>query len=99
MESLISFFCIVVLCMFVYGYIMMKNKYKNYSHTCNTLYIPRNNHPDKWMEKPHMEILDNEVNDIQLFNQSAPRGISEIENLIPSLNQRYDYIELREMGG
>ena len=36
---------------------------------------------------------------IQLFNQRAPRGISELENIIPTLNQRYDSSELREIGG
>ena len=99
MESLITFFCIIVLCMFVYGYIMMKNKQKNHSNHCNILYLPRNNHPDRWMEKPHMEVLDHEEDDIQLFNQRVPRGISELENIIPTLNRRYDSIELREIGG
>ena len=33
------------------------------------------------------------------FDQSMQALLSDIENIIPSLNQRYDSIELREIGG
>ena len=99
MDSLITFFCIIILCIFVYGYIMMRHKYNDYSQSCNVLYIPRNNSSDIKDRLPHMEVLDHEVDDIKFFDQSVPRGISELENIIPSLNQRYDSIELREIGG
>ena len=96
MESFLSFFCIFVLCMFVYGYIMMKNKHKNHSNYCNVLYVPR-------IEKE----IENEMDQSDIISSQntftnpmnrPPRGISDIEYLLPTLNQRYDTIELREMG-
>jgi len=39
MESIITFFAIIGLCMFVYAYHMMRRKYKKYPITCDVLYI------------------------------------------------------------
>ena len=101
MESIIAFFCIFGLCIFVYGYIMMRHNYKEYSHKCNILYVPRHSSPVK-DRLPHMEVVDHEEHDSRFLHtrfSTAPRGISEIDSILPSLNRRYDSIELIEMGG
>ena len=97
MDSIITFFCIVGLCIFVYGYIRMIQDNKDYSQRCNILYIPRHDSPVK-NRLPHMEVLDHEEHDSKFLHATyttAPMGISEIENIIPSLNRRYDSVELR----
>ena len=101
MESIITFFCIVGLCIFMYGYIRMRHINKDYPLKCNVLYIPRHDVPVK-DRLPHMEVLDHEAHDSKFIHarySTAPMGISEIEDLIPSLNRRYDTVELREMNG
>ena len=74
----------------------MKNKHKIQSKSCNILYVPR-------IDKE----IDNEMNQSDITSAQgtftnpmnrAPRGISEIENLLPSLNQRYDTVEIGEIG-
>tara|TARA_B110000208_G_C11725263_1_gene414303 strand:- start:811 stop:960 length:150 start_codon:yes stop_codon:yes gene_type:complete len=48
-----------------------------------------------------MEVLEHEEHDSKFEHarfSTAPMGISEIETIIPSLNRRYDVVELREMG-
>ena len=101
MDSIITFFCIVGLCIFMYGYIRMRQLNKDYSLSCNVLYLPRDD--IKKTELPHMEVLDHEEHDETFrhtrFNR-APMGLSEIEDIISSvpLNQRYDRVGMREMG-
>lgn len=99
MDSIITFFCIVGLCIFMYSYIRMRQLNKDYPLSCEVLYVPRD---DVTKDKlPHMEVLDHEGHDETFrhtrFNK-APMGRSEIEDMIPSLNQRYDRIVSREMG-
>ena len=99
MDSIITFFCIFVLCISVYSYIRMRQLNKDYPLSCEVLYVPRD---DVTKDKlPHMEVLDHEGHDETFrhtrFNK-APMGRSEIEDMIPSLNQRYDRIVSREMG-
>jgi len=51
---------------------------------------------------PHMEVLDHEAHDskFKLAQFSTlPQGISEIEQLIPSLNRRHDSVSMVEIGG
>ena len=99
MDSLITFFCIVGLCIFMYGYIRMSQLNKDYPLSCNVLYLPRK---DEGMKdsSPHMEVLEHEEHDSKFEHakfSTAPLGKSEIENIIPLLNRRYA-VELREMG-
>jgi len=98
MESIISFFCIFGLCIFVYAYIKMRQINKDYPSTCNILYIPELDNPDN--ASSYMDVLDAE--DDSKFehtrSDTAPMGRSEIEDLIPSLNRRYDSVEIRELG-
>ena len=101
MDSIITFFCIVGLCIFMYGFIRMRQLNKDYPLSCNVLYLPRDD--IKKTELPHMEVLDHEEHDETFrhtrFNR-APMGLSEIEDIISSvpLNQRYDRVGMREMG-
>ena len=100
MESIITFFCIVILCIFMYSYMRMTQLNKDYPLSCNVLYLPRKNQIKKDV-KPHMEVLEHEEHDSKFEHarfSTAPVGISEIETIIPSLNRRYDVVELREMG-
>ena len=96
MESLITMFCIFGLCVFMYAYISMYNLNKDYPTSCNILYIPKHDNPLK-DRLPHTEVLDHEEHDnkfrIAQFN-TLPQGISEIESLIPSLNNRHDSINM-----
>ena len=101
MDSIITFFCIVGLCIFMYGYIRMRQLNNNSSLSCNVLYLPRE---DVTRDKlPHMEVLEHEEHGETFrhtrFNR-APMGLSEIEDIISSvpLNQRYDRSVMSEMG-
>lgn len=84
MESIITFFCIIVLCIFMYGYIRM-TQINTDTVPCNILYIPEHDGQDNL--SPHMEVLDHEGYDSKFQHtrrERAPMGISEIEDLIPS---------------
>ena len=100
MDSIITVFCIIGLCILAYAYIKMRQINKDYSLSCNVLYIPRHDNPDN--RSPHMEVLDHEEHDSKFrharFN-TAPMGRSEIEDLIPSLNRRYDSVNSVEIRG
>ena len=101
MDSIITFFCIVGLCIFMYGFIRMRQLNKDYPLSCNVLYLPRD---DKMIKDklPHMEVLDHEEHS-ETFRHTrfstAPMGRSEIEDMIPLLNQRTDRSIMSEMGG
>ena len=101
MDSIITFFCIIGLCIFVYSYQMMRRKHKDYPHRCNVLYAPR--HDEVTREKlPHMEVLDHEEHDSKFLHtkfSTAPRGISEIDMMLPKTSVRYDRINRSEYGG
>ena len=100
MDSIITFFCIFGLCIFAYAYIKMRHINKDYPLSCNVLYIPRRDESSK-DSSPHMDVLDHEEHDSKFrhsrFN-TAPMGRSEIEDIIPSLNMRYDNINMIELG-
>ena len=101
MESLITLFSIFILCAFMYAYIRMDQINKDYPTSCNILYMPREDNPVK-NRLPHMEVLDHEAHDskFKLAQFSTlPQGISEIEQLIPSLNRRHDSVSMVEIGG
>jgi|SRR6056300_1683337 hypothetical protein len=100
MESLITLFSIFFLCVFMYGYIRMDQLNKDYPTSCHVLYLPRQDNPVE-NRLPHMEVLDHEAHDskFRLAQFSTlPQGISEIENLIPSLNRRNDSVSVVEIG-
>lgn len=99
MESLITLFSILILCATMYGYIRMEQTNKDYPTSCHILYMPRNDNPVK-NRLPHMEVLDHEAHDskFKLAQFSTlPQGISEIEELIPSLNGRQDSVNKVEI--
>lgn len=95
MDSVIIFFCIIAICIIVYSYQMMRRKHKDYSQYCRVVYIPR--HDETTREKlPHMEVLDHEAHDSKFIHTrftTAPRGISDIDTMIPNYNVRYDKIK------
>lgn len=101
MDSIIAFFCIIGLCVFMYAYQMMRRKHKDYSHRCNVLYVPR--HDETTRDKlPHMEVLEHEEHDSKFIHaefSTAPLGISEIDTMLPRNNIRYDSINRSEYGG
>lgn len=100
MESLITLFSIFILCVFMYAYIRMYQLNKDYPTSCHILYMPREDNPKNIL--PHMEVLDHEAHDskFKLAQFSTlPQGISEIEQLIPSLNRRNDSVSMVEIGG
>ena len=101
MESLMTLVCIFILCVFMYAYIRMYQLSKDYPTSCNVLYVPREDNPVE-NRLPHMEVLDHEAHDskFKLAQFSTlPQGISEIEQLIPSLNRRNDSVSMVEIGG
>ena len=94
-DSLFTVGAIVVLCIFMYGYIMMSNDIKNLDNKCNVVYYP----DDKSKIKNVNETMAKEL-DQPKFNHTlserAPRGISEVDVMIPRVNLRYDSTEMRE---
>ena len=94
-DSLIMIGAIVILCLFMYGYIMMSNDIKNLDKKCNVVYYP----DDKSKIKNVNETMAKEL-DQPKFNHTlheiAPRGISEIDVMIPRVNVKYDSTEMRE---
>ena len=100
MDSIITFFCIFGLCIFMYGYIRMTQINKDYPQSCKVLYIPRRDETSK-DKLPHMEVLEHEEHDSKFRHarfSTAPMGISEIEDIIPLLNRRYDSVNMVELG-
>ena len=101
MDSIIAFFCIIGLCVFMYAYQMMRRKHKDYPHRCNVLYVPRHDETTRG-KLPHMEVLEHEEHDSKFIHaefSTAPLGISEIDTMLPRNNIRYDSINRSEYGG
>jgi hypothetical protein len=88
MSSFITLLCIFGLSVFMYAYINMYNLNKDYPAKCNILYIPRSD--DNSREKiPHMDVLEHESHDSKFRHSrydTAPRGISELDNLLSRNN-------------
>ena len=99
MESLLILLSILILCIFMYGYIRMYQINKDYPISCKVLYIPRKDNIVK-NRLPHMEVLDHEDHDskfrLSQFS-TLPQGISEIESIIPVLNRRNEGVSLVEI--
>ena len=99
MDSIITFFCIIGLCAFVYAYQMMNRDKRDYPHRCKVLYVPR--HDEVKRERlPHTEVLDHEAEDEKFRHaqfSTAPMGISEIESILPSANVRFNSRQVREL--
>ena len=88
MSSLITLLCIFGLSIFMYAYISMYNLNKDYPTKCNVIYIPRSDDLGREL-MPHMEVLEHEKHDSKFRHSSydtAPRGISELEDLLSSNN-------------
>ena len=100
MDSIITFFCIIGLCVFVYAYQMMNRERRDYPHRCKVLYVPR--HDEIKRERlPHTEVLDHEEDDEKFYHaqfSTAPMGVSEIDMMIPRNNLRFDRREIQETG-
>ena len=74
----------------MYAYISMYNLNKDHPTKCNVLYLPRS--VDVSRESlPHMEVLEHETHDSKFSHSrydTAPRGISELDDLLLSNNNR-----------
>ena len=101
METLMTFFSIIILCVFMYAYIRMYQLNKDYPTSCNVLYVLREDNPVE-NRLPYMEVIDHEEHDskFRLAQFSTiPQGVSDIEKLIPSLSRRNDSVSMVEIGG
>ena len=88
MSSLITLLCIFGLSLFMYAYISMYNLNKDYPTKCDIIYIPRSGDLDREV-LPHMVILEHEKQDSKFRHSrydTAPRGISELDDLLSSNN-------------
>ena len=94
MESILVLFCIVILSLFVYGFIDREYKYKNITK-CNILYVPRH---EKENTSNEMHALDVAQNNFTNPTNRPPMGQSEFDNIIPPLNRIYDTVEIVEGG-
>jgi len=84
MDFLITLFCIFGLCVFVYAYVKMHNLKKNYYIPCKVLYIPE----DDINNSLNTRVIDHETHENKFkhtLTDTAPRGISEIDDIIPTL--------------
>jgi len=88
MSSFITILCIFGLSVFMYAYISMYNLNKNNSTKCNVIYLPRINDVSREI-LPYMEVLEHESHDSKFRHSrydTAPRGISELDDLLSSNN-------------
>jgi hypothetical protein len=88
MSSLITLLCIFGLSLFMYAYISMYNLNKDYPTKCSVIYISRSEDINREVS-PHMEVLEHERHDSKFRHSSydtAPRGISELDDLLSSNN-------------
>lgn len=72
----------------MYSYISMHNLNKDYPTKCSVIYIPRNDSASREI-LPYMEVLDHERHDSKFRHSrydTAPRGISELDDLLSSNN-------------
>ena len=98
MDSIIALLCIGALCVVVYAAIRMRQINKDYPVSCKILYVPMSDDNDN--SSPHMGVLEHGKHDVKFRHTiftTAPRGVSEIESLIPSLATRYHETGLREI--
>ena len=88
MSSLITLLCIFGLSIFMYAYISMYNLNKDYPSKCSVVYIPRSDDVSREI-LPYMDILEHERHDSKFRHSrydTAPRGISELDDLLSSNN-------------
>jgi len=94
-DSLIMVGAIFILCLFMYGYIMMENDIKNLDNKCNLVYYPDDKSKIKNVNETMAKELDQPKFNHTLY-EIAPRGVSEIDMMIPRVNVKYDSTEMRE---
>ncbi len=85
MSSLITLLCIFGLSIFMYAYISMYNLKKDYPTKCNILYIPKSEGSSGDLST--MEVFEHETHDSKFKHSrydTAPRGLSELDDLISS---------------
>ena len=88
MSSLITLLCIFGLSIFMYAYINMYNLNIEYPSKCSVIYLPRSDSANRELT-PHMDILEHETHDSKFRHSrydTAPRGISEIDDLLSTNN-------------
>lgn len=91
-NELFGIVLLIIWGLFIYGYITRKNKVKN---KCKILYLPDTG--DKIFNAN--ETMSSELDDIKFKHNNKeiiPKGISEIDTLLPRVNVRYDTSELSE---
>ena len=100
MRSIITIFCIIGLCIFVYSYKMMVIANKDWPRKCRVLYVPRYDVAVA-NRLPHTEVLDHEEHDSKFIHtrySTAPTGVSDIDEIIPLNNVIYDRSNMVELG-
>ena len=95
MESIFIFLSIIILSLFVYGFIDREYKYKNINK-CNILYVPR--HDKDTSDEMNIHVLDTAQNNFTNPNNIPPRGQSILDDIVPPFNRIYDNIEIVEGG-
>lgn len=86
LNTLITTFCIIGISIYFYAYMMNIHVNKKISTKCNVLYIPRNDNPFEHLST-HSEIIGLEkLNSFIMPNFDHPKGVSSIDDLIPTLN-------------
>jgi hypothetical protein len=93
MESILVLLSIIILSLFVYGYIDREYKYKNINK-CHVLYVPM--HDKDTSDEMNTHVLDMAQNNFTNPNNRAPRGQSILDDIIPPFNRIYDNIEIVE---
>ena len=100
MDSIITFLCIIGLCVFIYAYQMMNREKRDYPHRCKVLYVPRHDEVKREV-LPHTEVLDHEEHDAKFTHarySTAPRGISEVDMMIPRKSEVKTNRRLKQIG-
>ena len=85
-DVLFTIISLMILCIFVHGYILRERTHKNYPRYCNTIYIPEKESLDS------DKILLRQKNDIDRNFDRPVKGISEVNETI-SLNRLFKDIK------
>tara|TARA_B100001287_G_C22540824_1_gene462044 strand:+ start:301 stop:585 length:285 start_codon:yes stop_codon:yes gene_type:complete len=91
-NELFGILLFIIWGLFIYGYILRENRIK---HKCKILYLPDTSEKILNINETMSSELDNlkfEHNNKEII----PKGISEIDALLPRVNVRYDTNEISE---
>ena len=95
LDSLVMIGAIFILGLFIYGYIMMENDIKNLDNKCNIVFYPDDKSKIENVNETMSKGLDQPKFNHTLY-EIAPRGVSEIDMMIPRTNVKYDSVEMSE---